>query len=518
MREISIPELVTMVMSDQEYAILDLRREGDFAKGHLFYATNIPRSLLELRLETLVPRKTTCIILIELGAPKSDVKDIFDQFGYTDVRFVSGGSRAWQEAGYHLYDGINVPSKAFGEFIEETAGTPHLAPEVLHDLIQKDDSLVLIDARPFDEYQNMSIHGSVNCPGAELVYRIGSLNLRTDQKIVVNCAGRTRSIIGAQTLIDSGLKNQVFALRDGTMGWHLAGFTLEHMKEKRLLPSAPAQLDMSREQIEKRAMRAGVRFIDAEACTEFSRDTNRTTYFFDIRDPEDFKRGHRKDFVSAPGGQLVQTFDTFAATRHARHVLCDSDGLRAPMVGAWLRQMGIDDVFCLVDLDMSSHELPSAPLADDLIRQARLVTSSELIELHKRGYAVYDLSSSKIYRRSHIECALFAERAQLINGSLAHDKAILVSPDGRLAQIVARELCLAGSDVFALEGGMQSWRQTGFPTVSGAGNLPAIPDDVFYRPYDLTDSAEDSMRAYLDWEKGLMERVSKEPGAAFRRL
>ena len=518
MREISITELVTMIMSYQEHAILDLRREGDFAKGHLFFATNIPRSLLELRLETLVPCKTTCIILIELGAPKSDVKYIFDQFGYTDVRFVSNGSRAWQEAGYHLYEGMNVPSKAFGEFIEETAGTPHIAPEDLHHLIQEDSNLVLIDARPFDEYQVMSIHGSVNCPGAELVYRIGSLNLRADQKIVVNCAGRTRSIIGAQTLIDSGLKNPVFALRDGTMGWHLAGLSLEHMKEKRLPPSAPAQLDMAREQVRKRAMRTGVSFIDAETCTEFSRDTNRTTYFFDIRDPEDFKRGHRKGFASAPGGQLVQTFDTFAATRHARHVLCDSDGLRAPMVGAWLRQMGIDDVFCLVDSDMSSHEPASSPLADHLIHQAPLVTPTELIELHKQGYAVYDLSSSKIYRRIHIEFALFAERETLLNGALAHNKAVLVSPDGRLAQIVARELCLTGSDVYALEGGLQSWRQAGFATVSGAGNLPAFPDDVLYKPYDLTDAAEDSMRAYLDWEKGLMERVVKEPGAAFRRL
>ena len=42
--------------------------------------------------------------------------------------------------------------------------------------------------------------------------------------VVVNCAGRTRSIIGAQSLINAGVPNKVVALRNGTMGWNLAGF------------------------------------------------------------------------------------------------------------------------------------------------------------------------------------------------------------------------------------------------------------------------------------------------------
>ncbi|WP_459655385.1 rhodanese-like domain-containing protein, partial [Achromobacter xylosoxidans] len=51
--------------------------------------------------------------------------------------------------------------------------------------------------------------------------------------IVVNCAGRTRSIIGAQTLINLGVPNPVYALENGTQGWYLADFELDHGASRR---------------------------------------------------------------------------------------------------------------------------------------------------------------------------------------------------------------------------------------------------------------------------------------------
>ena len=58
----------------------------------------------------------------------------------------------------------------------------------------------------------------------------------TGTTVVVNCAGRTRSIIGAQSLINAGIPNRVIALENGTMGWSLAGLELERGRES----SAPA--------------------------------------------------------------------------------------------------------------------------------------------------------------------------------------------------------------------------------------------------------------------------------------
>ena len=53
----------------------------------------------------------------------------------------------------------------------------------------------------------MSIPGSVCCPNAEIPYRISELIKSSDTEIIINCAGRTRSIIGTQALINFGIKN-----------------------------------------------------------------------------------------------------------------------------------------------------------------------------------------------------------------------------------------------------------------------------------------------------------------------
>src|SRR5262249_61186558 len=85
----------------------------------------------------------------------------------------------------------------------------------------------------FDEYATMNIPGSTSVPGAELVLRAGRAAPDPDTTIIVNCAGRTRSIIGTQSLINAGIGNKVRALRNGTMGWTLARHDLEHGADRR---------------------------------------------------------------------------------------------------------------------------------------------------------------------------------------------------------------------------------------------------------------------------------------------
>ena len=96
-----------------------------------------------------------------------------------------------------------------------------------------DEDFVIVDGRPFAEYRKMNIPGGICCPNGELVLRIRDIAPDPKTKIVVNCAGRTRSIIGAQTLIDFGIPNPVFALENGTQGWFLAGLALERGASRR---------------------------------------------------------------------------------------------------------------------------------------------------------------------------------------------------------------------------------------------------------------------------------------------
>ena len=77
----------------------------------------------------------------------------------------------------------------------------------------------------------------------------------------------------------------------------------------------------------------------------FEEDSDRTLYVLDVRDPAEFRAGHRPGSRNAPGGQLVQATDNWVGVRNARIVLVDDTGVRARMAAAWLRQMGHRDVF-----------------------------------------------------------------------------------------------------------------------------------------------------------------------------
>src|SRR5258708_11447288 len=195
----------------------------------------------------------------------------------------------------------------------------------------------------------MSIPTAINVPGAELVLRVHDLAPSPETLVVVNCAGRTRSIIGAQSLIDAGVPNKVVALRNGTMGWNLAGLTCETGKDRRALASSDHGTAWAKSAAARVARRFGIERIDRAALDRFrSESGQRSLYLFDVRDPTEYAAGHVAGAVSAPGGQLVQATDQYAGTLHARIVCVDDREARAVMTASWLKQMGWREVYVLV--------------------------------------------------------------------------------------------------------------------------------------------------------------------------
>ncbi|HVZ53651.1 MAG TPA: rhodanese-like domain-containing protein, partial [Pseudolabrys sp.] len=229
LRPISPATLKAMLTDGGELALIDVREELIYSRNHLLWARSVPLSRLELRFADLVPRHGTRIVLVddndglvERAAP------ILARAGYSDVSRLEGGVAGWEKAGFVTFSGMHVPSKAFGEVIEHACETPSIAASELDALMRSGADLKVLDSRPFDEYSRISIPTGIDVPGAELVLRVRDMVPSPDTTIVVNCAGRTRSIIGAQSLIDAGVPNKVIALRNGTMGWHLAGLKCDH--------------------------------------------------------------------------------------------------------------------------------------------------------------------------------------------------------------------------------------------------------------------------------------------------
>jgi rhodanese-related sulfurtransferase len=337
---VTAKQLRMMLHDGAEMALLDVREAGQFGESHPLFAVPLPYSRLELDVIRLVPRCSTRIVLCDDRG--RDVAKLAARrlaaLGYTDVSILEGGIAGWSAAGYALFKGVNVPSKLFGELVEHVYHTPRITAQELVRMKEAGENFVIVDGRPFGEYRNMTIPGSTCCPNAELPYRIPTMVKDPNSKIIVNCAGRTRSIIGAQTLINFGIRNPVYALENGTQGWYLSDLQLERGSARRY----PDQIDEKelpalRTRARAVAERFNVEFVDASLVQNWLNDPGRTTYLCDVRTPEEFLRGSLAGAVHAPGGQLVQATDQWIGVRNARVVLVDDEGVRAPVEAAWLR-------------------------------------------------------------------------------------------------------------------------------------------------------------------------------------
>ncbi|MDP1674955.1 MAG: rhodanese-like domain-containing protein, partial [Burkholderiales bacterium] len=214
----------------KELAVFDVREEGVYSRdGHLLRVSNVPLSVLELRVPALLPRKTVRIVVCDGGEGLAVLAaQKLQAGGYADVSVLDGGTPAWKAAGGRLYTGVYVPSKAFGEYIQHEDAPPEVTAAELDAWMKSGKDLVVVDSRPLAEFRRNSIPGALDCPSAELPYRMPAFVKSPDTTVVVNCGGRTRSIIGAQVLINAGFPNRVYALKDGTQGWKLAGLQLNH--------------------------------------------------------------------------------------------------------------------------------------------------------------------------------------------------------------------------------------------------------------------------------------------------
>lgn len=322
----------------REIALIDLRYEADFATGHPLFAANLAHDRIAIEAAARLPRRDVAIVLYDAG--EGLVAAAVAQFaalGYGNVSTLAGGLAGWVAAGYETFADVNSYSKAFGELVEARRHTPSLPAGDVAALVEEQADIVILDARRPVEYATMNIPGSSSAPGAELVLRAGGAAPDPDTTIVVNCAGRTRSIIGAQSLINAGIANRVVALRNGTIGWTLAGEVLEHGADRTAPPGDTAE---ARARARAVAYRAGVRHLSVADAAELARDTGRTLYRFDVRTDAEYAAGHLPGFRHYPGGQLVQETDMAAPVRGARLLLADDLGVRADMTASWLAQMG----------------------------------------------------------------------------------------------------------------------------------------------------------------------------------
>lgn len=504
-----------------EIALLDVREHGQYGESHLFYGVPLPFSRLEADLPRLVPRRGTRVVVYDDGAlgVAERAAARMAEVGYTDVHVLEEGTRGWRRAGFALFAGVNVPSKAFGELIEHERHTPRVSAAELAAMQRAGDDLIVIDGRPLTEFRKMSIPGAVCCPNGELAYRIQAMVPSAGTRIVVNCAGRTRSIVGAQTLIDLGIPNPVFALENGTQGWYLSDFPLEH-DARRAYPAiavSDGQLAAARTRARSLAERHGVRFASDSEIEEDLSDAARTVYLLDVRTPEEYAAGTLPGAVHAPGGQLLQATDQWAAVRNARIVVFDGEGVRAPVVASWLVRMGHDA--CVLERGTSSAvRVPREPIP---LPDVPGVSVDALVTAIGTGeVAVVDVRPSMAYRKGHVPGSTWAIRPRFrdLLPLIAGKRVVLVAEEPAIAAIAALDLARAGvASIAALAGGFAAWRDGG-PPVDATPHVPADRQciDYLFFVHDRHDGNKEAARQYLAWETQLLSQLDPLERASYR--
>ena len=520
-----------------EFAVLDVREQEEFSRSHMLLASCAPLSRLEMMVLDLVPCKCAPVVLVDSGeetGPSAQGRaeraaTVLAGLGYEKPLVLKGGMKAWLEAGYVEVTGVGALTKGFGEYVEEEQHTPRLDPKEIKAIMDSGKPFVVIDVRPREEYSNMNIPGSINAPGCEVTYRIADLAPDPETTIIINCAGRTRSIIGTQTLRNAGIPNTVVALKGGTMNWQtFGGYPLEYGTQRRTAPPSPAALDIARKRAATVAEKYGISFIDAATLDAWQAESGkRTLYVFDVRQPEEFVGGHIPGSRSAQGGQLVQAMDEYAAVRGARFVLVDDTEVRAILTAHWLKQLGVPQVHVLrgglggSGLGARGLVRGEAPPALPPLPGVSLISAVTLAKRLSGNEPplLINVGVSKIHRKGHIPGAVWVTRGYMERAKAAYPdaKSVIVTADSDAHVHFATQDAIKlwpDASVLALQGGNPAWA-AGLSLEEGMPTALCAEDDVWYKPYTDLNVKKEAVQGYFDWEFGLVERIKKDGDVRF---
>lgn len=515
MQKIEAKQVKDWLEDGAEIAFLDVREHGQYGEGHPFLVVSAPYSRIEAAAISLVPRLSTRIVLLDGNDGVGDrAAARLQALGYSQVFVLDGGVEGWQAAGYGLFQGVNLPSKTFGELVEHHFHTPSVTASQLAAMQDKGDKLVVLDGRPQIEHLKMAIPNAICCPNGELAYRIHSLVEDETTPVIIHCAGRTRSIIGAQMLINLGLPNPVYALENGTQGWFIADFELDKGSERAYRAVSPSEpgLEINRARAQRQAASHAIARASAQDVADWRDEADRTVYVLDIRTPEEVAADPRPGAIHAPGGQLLQGTDQYVGTRRARLVLLDFDGVRAPVVASWLHMMG-QEVYLLEPADYHPVAAPvlPAPLTPQRLSLADYAAQAGDVRL-------IDLRASESFRRGHLAGAQWGSRPTLASQLAGETRRLVFVADS--ADILGRavgELPQSQRDnAVWLDGEEADWRQEGLAleTMSDAEGRDRHIDYLFF-VHDRHDGNKDAARQYLAWELGLIEKLDASERAIF---
>jgi rhodanese-related sulfurtransferase len=499
------------------FALIDVRESGEYNSSHIPGACLIPRRRIEFIIEESVPAKGVPVVVCDDDGRRAPLAAAtLERLGYTKVSILDGGVNRWAARDYPTEWGVNVPSKDFGEKLEVVHHVPEISAEDLQERIERGDKLVILDTRTPEEYQRFCIPGGRSMPGGELALRITDIQneLDEDTTVIINCAGRTRSITGTHVLQRMGI--EALGLKNGTSGWLLAGLELENGADRVELPQVSGEGRSAAEAYAARlAAEDGVRYLSPdELAALMAKSDTETVYLVDVRTDGEYVEGHVPGFRWWPGGQAVQRTDDLAVVKNSTIVFCCDGRARATVTGSLYRQMGHGEVYVVDggapawaasgrELAAGIERTPVAGLGD-AFRSVRLVSAPELHD--NPPHAVVFVDTSQDFSAGHTPGARWLSRSwlEIEIGGIAPDKDMSIAVtcgNGRNSALAAVTLGELGyTNVAVLEGGVAAWREAGLTVEQGLTGIVRPPADINYLGVDRSYG---EMMNYLRWETEL---------------
>ena len=525
-------DLRSLLDTQATCALIDVREAGEYNDAHIPGACLVPRRQLEFRMPRLVPYKGTHVIICDDDGRRAPLAAAtLERMGFTNVGVLDGGINRWTTAGFPTEWGVNVPSKDFGEKIQVVHHIAEMHPEELHARQRRGEKIILLDSRTPEEHRRATIPGSRSAPNGEVAMHIADLVPDPEATVVVHCAGRTRSIVGARLLQRMGFP-KVFDLRNGTMGWTMAGLELETGSTRLELPAVSAAGLAKAEAFAARvATEDGVRSLSIHDLQDlWGRADRENVYLIDVRTTDEYARGHIPGFQWFPGGQAVQRADDLVAVRNG-HVVFACDGrVRATVAASWYRQMGFPNVH-VVDGGTSAWVASGQPLAkgespggprgyDEGIvgslpagyeaarAQVESISAPALADRCKKPDppTVIFVDTSREFSSGHVPGARWVPRGwlELAIADVAPSKdstLVVTCANGHSAVLAGATLKALGyRRVSALAEGMPAWLRAKLPVEQGLSGVMNPPNDVLTMGTDRTWA---EAIQYLRWEEEL---------------
>lgn len=196
---LSIKDLQSIIESESDAIILDIRSASEFMTGHVSGAANARCGSMQQKqvIMAKMPRGSKIVIIDADGQGSAQNAAMLSQFGF-DAHYLDGGMNAWS-----------------GETIKSEHSPLTSGSELLSQL--DDDNVYLLDVREPEEYANHKISGAVNVP-LDRLFKSGACDeIPKNKKIVTICSHGNRSMIATFALAKNGLEST--SLDGGMAGW-----------------------------------------------------------------------------------------------------------------------------------------------------------------------------------------------------------------------------------------------------------------------------------------------------------